>query len=189
AISAWRIGAGSASPVVSTTTRRKLGSSPASARATRRNKVSTRSSRTVQQIQPLSSNAKRSSLVSISRWSRPISPNSLMMATVPANSGAFSRRASAVVLPLPRKPVRTVTGRKRSPLAALIDQASFKIGGQHLNVGDLVDRDFEQVAIQHDHVGGLADFDRSGDVAEPERLCAVDGVDLKRRFEVERLFG
>src|SRR5580658_7922957 len=158
------MGAGSASPVVSTTTRRKLGNSPASARATRRNNVSTRSSRTVQQIQPLSSSAKRSSLVSISRWSRPISPNSLMMATVPANSGALSRRASVVVLPLPRKPVSTVTGRSSSASAALMDRASFKISGQHLGVSDLIGGDFEQVAVQHDDIGGLADFDRSGDV-------------------------
>src|SRR6185437_3180019 len=49
-----------------------------------------------------------------SRWSRPISPNSLMMTAVSASSGRRSSLFSRVVLPLPRKPVSTVTGMRSS---------------------------------------------------------------------------
>src|SRR6516165_12032420 len=112
-----------------------------------------------------------------------------MMATVPANSGVFKRRASVVVLPLPRNPVSTVTGRMRFALAALIDWASFEIRGQSLGVRNFVGRDLEQVTVEHDQIRGLADLDRAGDVSEPERPRAVDGVDLEGRSDVECMFG
>jgi len=46
----------------------------------------------------------------ISRWSSPISPNSLTITAVMANSGALSSRLSSVVLPLPRNPDSRKTG-------------------------------------------------------------------------------
>ena len=59
---------------------------------------------------PSAASTKLSSLVSIRSWSSPTSPNSLMITAVRENSGLLSRRASSVVLPLPRKPVSTETG-------------------------------------------------------------------------------
>ncbi len=70
----------------------------------------TRSPRTLQQTQPLSSKTISSSLASTSRWSSPTSPNSLTITAVRASAGSRSRFASSVVLPLPRKPVITETG-------------------------------------------------------------------------------
>src|SRR5215813_12543457 len=40
----------------------------------------------------------------------PISPNSLISTAVSASAGSSSSRLSSVVLPAPRKPVRTVSG-------------------------------------------------------------------------------
>jgi hypothetical protein len=51
-----------------------------------------------------------SSTVSIRRWSRPISPNSLTITTVSASAGSRRSRFSSVVLPAPRNPVSTVSG-------------------------------------------------------------------------------
>ena len=70
----------------------------------------TRSPRTLQHTQPLSSRTISSSLASTSRWSSPTSPNSLTITAVRASAGSRSRLASSVVLPLPRKPVITETG-------------------------------------------------------------------------------
>ena len=68
------------------------------------------SPRTVQHRQPLFSNTTSSVALSTSRWSRPISPNSLTMTAVAAMPGCFSTWFKTVVLPLPRNPVSTVTG-------------------------------------------------------------------------------
>src|SRR3990170_2059119 len=55
-----------------------------------------------------------SPVVSTTRRSRPISPNSLMITAVSASSGRRSSLFSSVVLPLPKKPVSTVTGMRCS---------------------------------------------------------------------------
>src|SRR6202043_3011919 len=73
-------------------------------------RVSTMSPRTVQHRHPLLSNTTSSLDRSTSKWSRPISPNSLTMTAVAAISGCFKTWFSTVVLPLPRNPVSSVTG-------------------------------------------------------------------------------
>ena len=105
-------GAGSARPVVSMITRSKSGISPTLRRAKRSRSVSCRSVRTEQQMQPLASSAMFSDDIVTRSWSMPTSPSSLMTTAAPAIAGWRSRRASKVVLPLPRKPVSSVTGRR-----------------------------------------------------------------------------
>ena len=61
------------------------------------------------------SSMKLSSLASISSWSRPISPNSLMITAVREHSAGAAGGPSRVVLPLPRKPVSTRTGITTAP--------------------------------------------------------------------------
>src|SRR5215212_7758917 len=107
----WRIGAGSARPVVSITTRSSLGISPLWSRSRSSMRAPTRSSRVVQQTQPLPSRTVRSSTWRRRWWSSPTSPNSLTRTAVLAIDGSASTLARRVVLPLPRKPVTTVTGR------------------------------------------------------------------------------
>ena len=68
------------------------------------------SPRTVQHRQPLFISTTSSVALSTSRWSMPISPNSLTITAVSAMSGCFSTWFSTVVLPLPRNPVSRVTG-------------------------------------------------------------------------------
>ena len=104
------IGAGSARPVVSTTMRLNGGISPASRLASSSRSALSRSERSVQQTQPLCSTTISPSIASTSRWSSPTAPNSLTITAVSPSSGCFSRWFSSVVLPLPRKPVSTVTG-------------------------------------------------------------------------------
>ena len=72
--------------------------------------VATRSLRTAQHRQPVVSASSVSSLLAISSWSRPISPNSLTMTAVRAKPGSRKMREISVVLPLPRKPVTIATG-------------------------------------------------------------------------------
>src|SRR5579862_315085 len=109
------MGAGSARPVVSTTMRLKLLTSPLERFRNSSLIVRTRSPRTVQQRQPeFRVTMPSSSDFSTRRWSRPISPNSLMMTAVSASSGRRSSLFKRVVLPLPRKPVSTVTGMRSS---------------------------------------------------------------------------
>src|SRR6476646_1156454 len=69
-----------------------------------------RSPRTVQHRQPAFSRTVESSSFSTSRWSSPISPNSLTSTAARARAGCWSRWFSTVVLPAPRNPVSTVTG-------------------------------------------------------------------------------
>src|SRR5919107_2922640 len=107
----WRIGAGSARPVVSMTTRSNRDISPLWSRSSSSMSAPTRSSRMVQQTQPLPSRTVRSSTLRRRWWSRPTSPNSLTRTAVLAIDGSDSTLARRVVLPLPRKPVTTVTGR------------------------------------------------------------------------------
>src|SRR5215210_6166578 len=107
----WRIGAGSARPVVSMTTRSSRGISPLWSMSRSSMSAPTRSSRVVQQTQPLPSRTVRSSTRRRRWWSSPTSPNSLTRTAVFAIDGAESTLARRVVLPLPRKPVTTVTGR------------------------------------------------------------------------------
>src|SRR3954454_7098606 len=104
------MGAGSASPVVSTITRRNGAIRLLSQRRSKSSRVAMRSPRTVQHRHPAESRIIFSSTVSTSRWSSPISPNSLTMITVSASAGSWSSRLSSVVLPAPRKPVSTVNG-------------------------------------------------------------------------------
>ena len=81
------------------------------------------------------------SIFSTSRWSSPISPNSLMMTAVSASAGSRSSRLSSVVLPAPRKPVSSVSGigaggrlrrgliDRRSPCGGLRRLAGCSAGG------------------------------------------------------------
>src|SRR5262245_26824529 len=64
----------------------------------------------VQHRQPLCSSTTLSLIGLTSRWSRPISPNSLMMTAGSASAGSVTRRLSSEVLPAPSKPVSTVSG-------------------------------------------------------------------------------
>ena len=90
-ISACRMGAGSASPLVSMTTRSNGATRPSSRRRRISSSVSTRSPRTAQHRQPVCSSTKLSSLVSIRSWSSPTSPNSLMMTAVREKSGCLQQ--------------------------------------------------------------------------------------------------
>ena len=92
------------------TARVKYGTRPLTRLTNRSVSVLTMSPRTVQHRQPLFSSTISSVALSTSRWSRPISPNSLTMTAVAAMPGCFSTWFSSVVLPLPRNPVSTVTG-------------------------------------------------------------------------------
>src|SRR5215203_1766788 len=125
----WRIGAGSARPVVSITTRSSLGISPLWSMSSSSLSAPTRSSRVVQQTQPLPSRTVRSSTRRRRWWSSPTSPNSLTRTAVLAIDGSESTLARRVVLPLPRKPVTTVTGRLVS-LSSMIP--SVMCGGERL---------------------------------------------------------
>src|SRR5690242_9469021 len=83
--------------------------------------VRTRSPRTVQQRQPEFSVTMPSSVdFSTRRWSSPISPNSLMITAVSASSGRRRSLFRSVVLPLPRKPVSTVTGMRSSAAVCVL---------------------------------------------------------------------
>ena len=108
-IKACRMGAGSARPEVSISTR-SYAIMPASRRLRRSSSVSTRSPRTAQQRQPVVNDTSVSSLLAIRSWSSPISPNSFTMTAVRAYPGVRRIRPISVVLPLPRKPVTTETG-------------------------------------------------------------------------------
>src|SRR5918998_2048144 len=125
----WRIGAGSARPVVSMTTRSSLGISPFWSRPSSSMSAPTRSSRVVQHTQPLPSRTVRSSTRRRRWWSSPTSPNSFTRSAVLAIDGSDSTLARRVVLPLPRNPVTTVTGRLVS-LSSMI--LSVTCGGERL---------------------------------------------------------
>mmetsp|Transcript_57622 Transcript_57622/g.137012 ORF Transcript_57622/g.137012 Transcript_57622/m.137012 type:complete len:226 (+) Transcript_57622:504-1181(+) len=109
----WATGAGSAKPVVSMMT-------PSNGRFstceffTSFFKPAIRSPRTVQQMHPLFISTKFSSVVmepkSIRESSMPTSPNSFSMTAILFPCFSLRILFSRVVLPLPRKPVRTVTG-------------------------------------------------------------------------------
>mmetsp|Transcript_9986 Transcript_9986/g.20210 ORF Transcript_9986/g.20210 Transcript_9986/m.20210 type:complete len:257 (-) Transcript_9986:43-813(-) len=85
---------------------------------TRASNIFTRSCLTVQQMQPLFSKNTSSpstfSFVSTSSWSMPISPYSFSITATRRLWSSVSTRLSSVVLPLPRKPVTTVTGTRGS---------------------------------------------------------------------------
>src|SRR5262249_10162982 len=87
-------------------------------RLTRRPRsVSSRSLRTVQQMQPLASTATSPSTRSTRRWSRLISPYSLMMTALSFMSSWRRSRLSSVVLPLPSTPVINETGSRSADLS------------------------------------------------------------------------
>ena len=88
------------------------GSRRASRRPSRSRSSSARSPRSVQQTQPLASSTVRSSTRRSRWWSMPTSPSSFTITAVSPMSGWASRRESSVVLPLPRNPVTSVTGRR-----------------------------------------------------------------------------
>ena len=107
----WMMGAGSARPVVSISTRRNCRWPSREKRQVMSRRVLTKSPRMVQHRQPLLISVTRFSVLwATSRWSSAISPNSLMMTSASANSGRRTRWLSTVVLPLPRNPVSKVTG-------------------------------------------------------------------------------
>src|SRR5215218_4292450 len=93
------------------TTRSSRGISPFWSMSRSSRRAPTRSSRVVQHTQPLPRRTVRSSTRRRRWWSRPTSPNSLTRTAVLAIDGSDSTRPRSVVLPLPRKPVTTVTGR------------------------------------------------------------------------------
>src|SRR5580704_4102182 len=94
------------------------------ARSTNRlTSVSAMSPRTVQHRHPLCSSTTSSVAFSTSRWSMPISPNSLTMTAVAAIAGCFSTWLSTVVLPLPRNPVSRVTGVREAASIAVKGKA------------------------------------------------------------------
>src|SRR6185295_16812069 len=102
-------GPGSAMPVVSITTRSNL-SLPSSRFSLSVPRMRMRSPRTVQQMQPLFISTICSSPVSMISLSTPISPNSFSITAMRWPWSSFRIRLSSVVLPLPRNPVRIVTG-------------------------------------------------------------------------------
>src|ERR671919_1056176 len=104
------MGAGSATPVVSSTTRSKAGISPRVRRERRSRSSSARSPRIAQHTQPFARRTVRSSTCRRRWWSIPTSPSSLTSTAVSPRSGWRRRLARSVVLPLPRNPVSTVTG-------------------------------------------------------------------------------
>ena len=115
--------------------------------------VRTRSPRTVQHRQPeFSVTMPSSSDFSTSRWSSPISPNSLMITAVSASSGRRSSLFSSVVLPLPKKPVSTVTGMRcfGGGLRVAHDSSCFRVSGvsppEALGLPELLPRPLELAA-------------------------------------------
>mmetsp|Transcript_14003 Transcript_14003/g.41731 ORF Transcript_14003/g.41731 Transcript_14003/m.41731 type:complete len:259 (-) Transcript_14003:56-832(-) len=127
----WATGAGSARPVVSMT----IASSfrPLSARAASFFSTSTRSWRTVQQMHPFIISMTSSSVCVCrlgfrSASSMPTSPNSFSITAIFLPCFALRMWFSSVVLPLPRKPVRIVTG-TLSPSGMLFS------GCRQLNLG------------------------------------------------------
>ena len=122
-------GTGSARPVVSSTTRRNT-ARPLSRSRSNCSSASTRSPRKVQHRQPLCSSTTPSLIGLTSRWSSPISPNSLMITAVSASAGSVTSRLSSEVLPAPRKPVSTVRG-----MGSDRAQGIFRKGGHRFSVG------------------------------------------------------
>ena len=103
-------------PVVSITILSKStrGSARPTLRRKRRLSPSIRSPWAAQQMQPLVSSSMSSLARAMRSPSIPISPNSLTMTAILPASGAPSRRLTSVVLPAPRKPVRSVIGMRSS---------------------------------------------------------------------------
>ena len=66
-----------------------------------------------QQMQPFCNTTALPCTARTSKWSIPISPNSLIRTAVALIDGDVSKRDSNVVLPLPRNPVRIDTGTVR----------------------------------------------------------------------------
>ena len=73
-----------------------------------------RSPRTVQQMQPLFISKTSSSELITNAWSMPISPNSFSITAMRLPCCSVRMWLSSVVLPEPRKPVKTVTGTRGS---------------------------------------------------------------------------
>src|SRR5207302_1355370 len=96
-------------PVVSITTRSNL-SAPRSRLALSSPRMRIRSPRTVQHMQPLFISTICSSACSMIALSIPTSPNSFSITAMRWPWSSLRMRLSSVVLPLPRKPVRIVTG-------------------------------------------------------------------------------
>ena len=104
------MGAGSAKPDVSITTRRKKGILPLCLLDNNSRSASFRSPRTAQQMQPLSNSRALSVTFVTNSWSSPISPNSFIKMAVSCKSGVVNSPFNRVVFPLPRKPVIIFTG-------------------------------------------------------------------------------
>ena len=104
-----KIGPGSARPVVSMTIRSKL-NLPLVFSSTRLVIVRERSPRREQHKQPDAINITSPSTTSINSWSRPISPNSLIITAIRSEPCLDKIAFRSVVFPAPRKPVSIVTG-------------------------------------------------------------------------------
>ena len=84
----------------------------------------TRSPATWQQTQPLGSSTMFSEAVRTSAWSIATGPNSFTITAQSPAAGCATRRLSSVVLPLPRKPVSSVTGVTEVAVMAVGGRAS-----------------------------------------------------------------
>src|SRR5262245_25797099 len=121
-------GPGSAMPVVSITTRSNL-RLPPSRFSLSVPRIRIKSPRTVQQMQPLFISTICSSPVSMMSLSTPISPNSFSITAMRWPWSSLRIRLSSVVLPLPRNPVRIVTGTMLvSSIAAPDEGRDYKSG-------------------------------------------------------------
>src|SRR5512141_726491 len=106
-------------------------------------KCSSRSARTTspaarQQMQPPAMTTMRSLAWRTSAWSMAISPSSFTRTAVSAKRGSCSQRLSRVVLPLPRKPVSTVTGVMPDPATSALGLA-LGPGAASAGMGRIVD--------------------------------------------------
>ncbi len=118
-------GTGSASPVVSTSTRSKSITSPARRLTKSSRSVSCRSVRSVQHRHPLPRSVTCSEDAATSSWSSATSPNSLITTAARFIPGWRSSRRNRVVFPLPRNPVMIVTGSRLASGSAALT-ASFR---------------------------------------------------------------
>src|SRR5687767_14178000 len=97
---------------------------------------------------------------------------------------------SSVVLPLPRKPPMTVSGRgaramvetRGSPASALpgFEHLSGEHGAPDAHVLQGGRIDLERIVLEHAEVGALAAFDRADLVIELERPCRAERDRVQR---------
>src|SRR5688500_90017 len=168
-------------PVVSITTRSNL-SAPWSRFSFKEPRMRIKSPRTVQQMQPLFISTICSSDFSMISLSTPLSPNSFSITAMRWPWSSLRMRLSSVVLPLPRKPVRIVTGTMLvSCIRALPGE------GRDYKSSAFDDEQPLQVFAfgelqRHRMVGGGAEaLDDLGLRAGVERRAGYDGLEELRR--------